>query len=180
LLSSPSHTEQSIVASLKAKDKEAISTLYDNYAPALYGVILKIVKSEQSAEDILQEVFVKIWKHADTYDASKGKLFTWLINIARNAAIDHLRSKGYKKEIPTESNLVHQQSNEENSESLNTDYIGLKEIVEQLDPVNKQIIDLIYFQGYTQAEAAETLNIPLGTVKTKVRISIRQLREIIE
>ncbi len=175
-LSSRAYTEDSLVASLKAKDKEAVNALYDNYSPALFGVILKIVRSEQSAEDVLQEAFIKIWKNAEQYDSSKGRLFTWLISIARNTAIDHIRSKGFRKELQTESNLVYEN---ERTESLNTDHIGLKEIVEKLKPDNKEIIDLIYFQGYTQAEAAENLNLPLGTVKTKVRISLRQLREII-
>ncbi|MDZ4845142.1 MAG: sigma-70 family RNA polymerase sigma factor [Chitinophagales bacterium] len=171
----PRH-EDTLVASLKAKDKTAISNIYDYYSPVLFGVILKIVKSEQSAEDVLQDAFVKIWKSAEMYDASKGRLFTWLINIARNTAIDHIRSKDFKKELRTESNLVYAN---EDTESFNTDHIGLKEIVEKLKPDNKEIIDLIYFQGYTHVEVAEKLSLPLGTVKSKVRISIRELREII-
>ena len=170
------HTEEALIVALREKDKQVIGIIYDNYSPVLYGVILKIVKSEQVAEDVLQETFIKIWKNADAYDSSKGRLFTWLISIARNCAIDYTRSKDYKQQSQTASNFVF---NEDLTETMETDYIGLKEIVEKLKPDNKEIIDLVYFQGYTQAEAAKKLSMPLGTVKTKIRVALQRLREIV-
>ncbi len=168
--------EEVLVTSLKERDRQAIAIIYDNYSPALYGIILKIVHSEQAAEDVLQEAFIKIWKNAEQYDASKGKLFTWLVSIARNCAIDHTRTKGYRQQVQTGSDFVF---NNGLTETINTDHIGLREIVEKLKPDDKEIIDLVYFQGYTHAETAEKLNLPLGTVKTKVRAALKILREIV-
>lgn len=153
-----------------------IGVLYDQYSPALYGVILRIVQSQPTAEDVLQETFVKIWKNADAYDASKGRLFTWMISIARNCAIDYTRSKGYKQQVRAQGNFVNK---EEQTDTFDTDHIGLKEIVAKLEPGNQEIIDLVYFQGYTPAETAEKLNMPLGTVKTKIRSALQLLRDIV-
>jgi len=168
--------EEVLATSLKKRDRQAIAVIYDNYSPALYGIILRVVRSEQAAEDVLQEAFIKIWKNAEHYDASKGRLFTWLVSIARNCAIDYTRSKGYKQQVQTGSDFVF---DKDLTETISTDHIGLKEIVEKLKPDNKAVIDLVYFQGYTQAEVAEKLNMPLGTVKTKVRSALQALRELV-
>ena len=82
--------ETELVMLLKQKSKVAFNYLYDNYSRALYGIILKIVETEEVAEDILQDVFVKIWNRIDSYDASKGKLFTWLLNVARNTGYSYI------------------------------------------------------------------------------------------
>ena len=155
-----------------------MSFLYDNYSAALFGVIIRIVESQENAEDVLQEVFVKIWKNISSYDSSKGKLYTWLINIARNTAIDSLRVKGHKikSQIQSIDNSV-RRINKQYSTSIQPDHIGLKTLVNKMKPEYKQLIDKLYFEGYTQEEAAEELNIPLGTVKTRARAAISQLRE---
>ena len=179
-------TEQKIQAEgellklLRNKSREGISTLYDNYSPALYGVIFRIVNNKEIAEDILQEVFVKIWKNIASYDSAKGRLFTWMVNIARNLAIDQLRSKDFQKasKIQNLDNSVHY-INKAYSSSGNTDHIGLKKIVEQLKPEYLIVIDMQYFKGYTQAEVAKELNIPLGTVKTRTRAALTELRKFI-
>jgi RNA polymerase sigma-70 factor (ECF subfamily) len=90
------YEEHELVALLKAKDNQAFSYLYDNYAGALCGIVKQIVGDMELANDVMQEVFVSIWRKIDTYDASKGRLFTWMLNIARNAAIDKTRSKNYQ------------------------------------------------------------------------------------
>ena len=91
------YTETDLILLLRQREQSAFSYLYDNYSGALYGIILSIVPDKELANDVLQEVFVKIWRQVDSYDASKGRLFTWMMNIARNASIDMLRSKGYQK-----------------------------------------------------------------------------------
>lgn len=178
-MSNRKFTEEELVASLKNGDQHALSFLYDNYSAALFGVIVRIVESQENAEDVLQEVFVKIWKNIFSYDKSKGKLYTWLINIARNTAIDSLRVKGHKikSQIQSLDNSVHSINKQYNT-AIHPDHIGLKSLVNKMKPEHKQLIDKLYFEGYTQEEAAEELNIPLGTVKTRARAAISQLREI--
>jgi RNA polymerase sigma-70 factor (ECF subfamily) len=174
-------SEEELVTSLKAGDQAAMAMLYDNYSAALLGVIMRILESRENSEDVLQEVFVKIWRNIGSYDRAKGKLFTWLINIARNAAIDSLRVKGHaiKSQIRSIDNSV-RSINRQHSVSTPVDHIGLKSIVDKMKPEYKILIDKLYFEGYTQEETAEELGIPLGTVKTRIRAAINQLRGIIK
>ena len=173
------YTEEELVHLLKAGDERAFSVLYDNYHKALLGVIRKLV-SEENLEDVLQEVFVKIWNSRAMYDVSKGRLYTWMLNIARNTSIDHLRSKQNKWDgkIQRGENVVNQ-SNRVNSVEMAVDAIGLKSIVGQLKEDQRLLIDLAYFGGYTQEEIAEKLSMPLGTVKTKVRAALSMLRKLV-
>ncbi|MEL6923453.1 MAG: sigma-70 family RNA polymerase sigma factor [Bacteroidota bacterium] len=169
--------EKRIIQLLHRKDKRAIAIIYDQYAPSLYGVIVRIVRSEELAEDVLQEAFIKIWKSAERYDAGKARLFTWLLNIARNAAIDATRSAHFKH-TTTNGDGSYINGHHQPSTEINVNHIGVKKIVNGLEGKYREVIDLIYFGGYTQAEVAETLNIPLGTVKTRVKIAMRELRKI--
>jgi RNA polymerase sigma-70 factor (ECF subfamily) len=137
------------------------------------------VNEEELANDVLQEVFVKIWKQIDTYDTGKGRLFTWMLNIARNASIDTVRSKGFQnsrqnREL-TEDNYAAAGISETKS-----DQIGLRKIVHNLKEEYRVLVELSYFQGYTQDEIAKMMGIPLGTVKTRLRTALIQLREIIK
>lgn len=169
--------EVDLIVGLQNKDNKAFAVLYDNYAPALLGIIVKIVRDEAEAENLLQDAFVKIWRNIHQYDATKGRLFTWILNIARNTAINYLRSSHYSvgKEIQSIDNPVSIQT--AYSENIDVNYIGVAETVEKLEPKLKQIIDLIYFMGYTQQEVSEKLDMPLGTVKTRTRMALLQLRK---
>jgi RNA polymerase sigma-70 factor (ECF subfamily) len=172
--------EDDLVSRLFKKDQQAFSYLYDNYSAALYGVIFRIVQDEETGADVLQETFVKIWNNFTLYDKTKGKLFTWMVNIARNLAIDTTRSKSYKNQGKNlELDKIVGFIDSHKSTSFNPDQIGLKALLEKLRPEQREIIDLAYFRGYTQAEIADELNIPLGTVKTRMRMAIMQLRKII-
>jgi RNA polymerase sigma-70 factor (ECF subfamily) len=173
--------EAELVELLKSGAANAMTVLYENYSAALYGVILNIVGSEEAAEDIMQEAFIKIWKNFDKYDKTKGRLFTWLINVARNTAIDSLRVKDYetKKQIRSLDNSV-RSINSQHKVYPKTDTIGLKQIVDKLKPEYKILIDKLYFEGYTQEEASKELNIPLGTVKTRIRTAMNLLRDILK
>lgn len=175
------YTEEELVSLLKRKDAAAYSLLYDNYSAALFGVISRIIPAEEMAEDLLQDVFIKIWKNIENYDASKGRLFTWMLNIARNASIDYSRSKQFKIEnkIQGLDNSVYE-VNRHTSTNSNTDFIGVKEHVSKLKEDYRVLIDMIYFAGYTQEDTARELNIPLGTVKTRVRAAIIKLRETLK
>lgn len=176
--STPRFSEEVLVGKLRQRDEPAFHTLYDQYAPALYGVILKIVRDEEAANDVLQDSFVKIWRNIPSYDAQKGRLFTWLLNIARNTAIDALRTNHGGQSIQTGSEIVdtidrHQQTHQPNAETFD-----LSDKVKQLNPDRQTVIDLVYFHGYTHEEVAEKLNLPLGTVKTRVRSALQELKKL--
>ncbi|HVU84073.1 MAG TPA: sigma-70 family RNA polymerase sigma factor [Puia sp.] len=176
------NTEQELVLALKRRDNQAFSTLYDNYAGALYSIIKQIITDNaELAGDVLQEVFINIYRKIDTYDQTKGRLFTWMLNIARNASIDTLRSKSYQnaqknQELP--DNVYKGTPNQ--SVQLNVDNIGLKKVLEKLKPEHRVLVELAYFKGFTHEEIAEMMSIPLGTVKTRIRNALLQLREYLQ
>ena len=165
---------------LKNRKQSALDYLYDHYSGALYGVIFRILKKEEISEEVLQDVFLKIWNKIDAYDSSKGKLFTWMLNIARNHAIDKTRSKEMNKGKKTDDidYLVNKIDTRENAE-LQIDAIGLKEVLMELSVDQRFIVDQLYLKGYTQSEVAEEFNIPLGTVKTRLRSAMIELRSIL-
>jgi RNA polymerase sigma-70 factor (ECF subfamily) len=170
-------SELKLVESLRQKDRSAYTLLYDNYSAALYGVILKVVRVPEMAQDVLQDTFVKIWRGIATYESAKGTLFTWMLNIARNTAIDKIRSAEYKQ-FTLSDTFKSKYVDIKHSESPVIDQIGLNQIVQCLDIEQQEVIEIIYFQGYSHTEAAEALNLPLGTVKTRVRIALRELRKL--
>lgn len=145
----------------------------------LYGVVHKVVFDDETANDVLQEAFIKIWNNIDKYDSSKGRIYTWMLNIARNTAIDKLRSKGeiMKSKIQTGDDIVNDVQRGMKTEQQ-TDTIGLHKMVASLKPEYQAIVNLAYFKGFTLDEISKTLDIPLGTVKTRMRSAMQQLREI--
>lgn len=171
-------TEDDLVRALKDQETIAIQALYDMYSAALLGVISRIIQQSEVAEDLLQETFIKIWNSADSYDSSKGRLFTWMINVARNLAIDKLRSKDFRnatKNQDIENNVDFIDS--QKKITFNADTLGLRDMVTALKPEFNDVLDMVYFKGYTHVEAAEELNLPLGTVKTRIRMAIMELRK---
>lgn len=163
---------------MKSQDTLAIQALYDMYSGALLGVISRIIQQSEVAEDLLQETFIKIWNSAGSYDNTKGRLFTWMMNIARNLSIDKLRSKDFKnsaKNQDIENNVDFIDAQRE--VTFNADLLGVKDLVTALKPEFKAVLDMVYFKGYTHVEAAEELNLPLGTVKTRIRMGIMELRK---
>jgi RNA polymerase sigma factor (sigma-70 family) len=180
-LDHPHYTETELVAALRTKDQHAFSYLYDHYAPALNGVVMKMIDDENLAQDILQDAFVKIWTNIPQYQKDKGRLFTWMLNITRNLTIDTLRSKGYKKQkkISGDENFVLSRDDGTNGENR-YDGIGIKNRLAELTPDQRLLIDLAYFSGYTQDEISKETGIPLGTVKTRMRAAILSLRKLIQ
>jgi len=171
-------SEEELVLALRNREKIAIEALYDMYSSSLYGVISRIIIDTPTAEDVLQETFVKIWNSFASYSTEKGRLFTWMVNIARNLAIDKIRSKDFKnqnKNQELENNVTF--IDEQRNTVYNPELLGIKELVETLKPEQKSILDLVYFKGYTHVEAADELGVPLGTIKTRLRMAIIQLRK---
>lgn len=180
LISFPPAAEEDLVRRLHARDESAMTLFYDRYSAALYGVIFRIVKAEDEAEDVLQEALVKIWNAFASYDPTKGRLFTWVLNICRNLSIDKIRSRQHRvgsKTIAIDDSLTAQR--QAAPTSFRPEHIGLQEITQKLIPEQRQIIDMLYFGGFTQSEVAEELNIPLGTVKTRARTAIKVLGKLI-
>lgn len=163
---------------MQAHDEAAFSYLYDHYSKALYTVIYQILPQPELAEDVLQDVFVKIWQYVDSYDAAKGRLYTWMLNIARNTAIDRTRSRDFKREAQTTA-LTENVYNHEGGLHSSISDIGLKKTLEGLPEESRRLLQLSYFQGYTQEEIAKMLGIPLGTVKTRIRSTLLQLRKLV-
>ena len=171
-------TEVELVSLLKCNNRDAFEYLYDRYSPALFGIILKIVKDDEKAADVMQDAFLKIWKNINSYNAEKGSLFTWILNVARNTAIDRLRM-----DVRTE-NSVSWENVREIDLTPTVIYnplpatLDLREIVERLLPEKKLLIEMVYFQGYTHEEVSEKLSLPLGTVKSRIRKSLQELRSV--
>jgi len=162
---------------LQQQNPAILKTIYSMYSSSLYGVISRIITHTELAEDVLQETFVKIWQSAKNYDETKGRLFTWMMNIARNLSIDKLRSKDFKNSLKNqdiENNVSF--VDEQNKVTFNPDVLGVKQLVSNLKPDLQAVLDLVYYKGFTHVEAAEELDLPLGTVKTRIRLAIIELR----
>ena len=162
---------------LKERQQEGFAYLYEHYSGALFAVISGIVSDESLAADVLQEVFVNIFRRIEMYDADRSRLYTWMLNIARNAAIDMIRSKGFRqmKQNREIADPVYESSG---STTQQIDHIGLRKMLSNLKGELQQVLELSYFSGYTQEEISDLLKIPLGTVKTRVRTALKQLREL--
>lgn len=140
-------------------------------------MVSRIITRESIAEEVLHDAFLRIWERIDSYDPAKGRLFTWMLNISRNMAIDKTRSKEISQDRKTGDidDLVDSAERERNAEQRE-DTIGLKEVLEQLPAEQKFVVDYLYLRGYTQSEVSEEFNIPLGTVKTRLRLAMITLR----
>ena len=171
---------EQLVTRFQQKDAKAFEALYNMYSDSMQGVIYNIVRDQDIAQEVMQDVFIKAWNSADSYSTKKGRFFTWLINISRNAAIDKTRSKAFKN---SKQNLNSDYFVDiiQTQESLDdqTDAIGIKKFVTKLAEKCKAVIELLYFKGYTQKEASEELDMPIGTIKTRNRNCIQELRKMV-
>ncbi|WP_025144276.1 RNA polymerase sigma factor [Pedobacter jeongneungensis] len=174
------HTERELISGLRLEQIQVFNTLYDQYCGSLFGVIFKIVNQQETAEDLLQDVFIKIKRNFSSYDEGRARLFTWMLNIARNTAIDHLRLKSTRQDkcgmvLEDAALLLNSYSY-----SFNTDTLGMKKLIDGLSHRQRLLIDLCYYKGYSHAEIAEHLNMPLGSVKTTLRQAVLALRCIFQ
>ena len=169
-----------LVAKFQQKDYDSFQKLYNMYSESMHGVIFNIVRNKEVAEEVLQDAFIKAWNNAESYSPKKGRIFTWLLNISRNAAIDKTRSKNFKKSKQNSDATFFVDILEDHDNlDAQTNAIGIRKFVDELKDQCKKLIELIYFKGFTQKETSETMNIPLGTVKTNNRKCISQLRKIV-
>lgn len=168
---------ENLVSRFQDKDQKAFEELYNMYGKSMHGVVYNIVRNEDIAQEITQDVFIKAWQNSASYSSKKGRFFTWILNIARNAAIDKVRSKSFKQSRQNLDAEFFVDILESNTNlSSKTDAIGISKFVKKLADKCKSIIELLYFKGYTQREASETLDMPIGTIKTRNRYCINELR----
>lgn len=170
--------EEELIAGLRAKDRKTTVYLYDKYARALFAVISRIVFDKEIAEEVFHDSFVKITKKIESYDESKGRLYTWMANICRNSAIDKLRSKELSQSGKTNTidDFVYEMESQSGTQE-HIDGIGVRELMSDLNDEQKFIVEYIYFKGYTHSEVSEEFEIPLGTVKSRVRAAIQVLKK---
>jgi RNA polymerase sigma-70 factor, ECF subfamily len=164
-----------LVGKVKTGDQNAFAEVYDRYSGAINGVINRFITDADLAQDVLQDTFIKVWKNIQMYDDTKGSFFTWMLNIARNTSIDALRK--LKKEGKSEIQILETTVNSSTTVQQNVSTIGLRQLVDRLPAEQQTMIEYLYFKGYTQQEVADELEIPLGTVKTRSRMAMMELRK---
>lgn len=168
-----------MVLQLKNGDQQAMAAILNKYGDALYGAVYQIVRSEDIAKDLMQDAAIKIWKNIDNYDENKGRLFTWLLRVCRNTAIDKVRTNKFKSVAQSKTIEETIYNSKTHSVEMNIPDSGLHQTIQRLDEKYQQVINLIYLQGFTQQETATELDIPLGTVKSRVKIALRELRNLL-
>jgi RNA polymerase sigma-70 factor (ECF subfamily) len=173
--------DSSLAKRLKDRDPRAMSELYDRYGRVAYSLIYRVVRNSGAAEDLVQETFLRVWNRVQSFDQTRGALGPWVLAVARNRAIDYLRSvDGRMTAGALELDRLETPSSfsnfEDNALTLDRARV-LKSAFEKLTPTQKQVIELAYFEGLSQTEMAERMKQPLGTVKTWVRAALKALRE---
>jgi len=164
-----------IIELIRRQEEKGLSAFYDKYSSAIYGVTLRILNRPDLAEEVLSQTMLKVWDKIDSYSINKSSLFTWTMAIARNSALDKRRLKSFEHGQKTDSldSTVYNVEAKNKSE-FELDASTITGLVEEK---YKVVLDKIYLEGYSQSEAAELLNIPLGTIKTRLRKAILILRE---
>jgi RNA polymerase sigma-70 factor (ECF subfamily) len=172
--------DSSLVARMQRRDPQALAELYDRYGGVTYSLILRVVRDAGIAEDLVQETFLRVWNRVNGFDAQKGSIGPWLLAVARNRAIDYLRSAGGR-----ERNAVEYEETDHPSLycDMEKDILAsdkarkVKSAIEKLPANYRQVIELAYFEGLSQTEMAQRMGQPLGTVKTWVRTALKNLRD---
>lgn len=167
--------ESKLIRALKQRKDHAFDEVFTKYSKSLRNAVKEYVR-EDFLDDLIQDTFIKVWKYIDNYDPEKGRFYTWLLNVAKNNAIDLRRSKEYKQAL-----MLHELDINIYSESLyvpglNVDLIGFRKVIMELNLKHYTILDLVYFKGFTLPEVSEELNLKLGTVKTRIRQTLIELR----
>ncbi|MGD6818096.1 RNA polymerase sigma factor [Metabacillus sp. 113a] len=167
---------------LAAKDKQAFETLYDRYEKLLFSFAYKITKDHGLAEEVMQDVFVKLWNGTHAFDSKKGKFSSWLLTITRNKAIDMIRkyAKHEHYELQDKDALISDEKPVDIMAEWNEEKEGIRKAVANLNPDQQKVIDLFYFKGFSQQNISEKCGIPLGTVKGRIRLALKHLRETME
>jgi RNA polymerase sigma-70 factor, ECF subfamily len=166
---------------LQAGDQRALGELYDRYTPLLYPVALRILRSASDAEDVLQEAWLQVWKRVVTYDPRRGTVAAWLLTVTRSRALDRYRSLSSRKRAENEENFEPQQPapGPSNMSLHNELHDRVQNALDALQPKQREVLEIAYFEGLSQSEIADRLGAPLGTVKSWTRQGLMRLRELL-
>src|SRR5271166_6117156 len=166
--------EMRLIARLRAGDQQAMSEIYDRYSKVVYSVALRVLQDAAAAEDVLQDVFLQLWRKPDAFDASRGSLAAWLAVISRHRAIDRLRKRRPEVDIADCVIAGGPDLSSEAERGLIVEKV--RSVLEEMSPDQRKALELAYFQGLTHTEIAEKTGEPLGTIKTRIRTGLQQLR----
>lgn len=172
-------TDAELIAAVARGDEALLADLYDRYSATLFGLLLRILHSRPEAEDVLQEVFMQIWQQAPQYDEGRGRPFTWMMTIAHSRALDRLRSLASRNRTAQSAALEQpEEASDAARDAVNAEQREMiQRALEEIPEAQRNVLLLAYFQGLTQAEIAERLQEPLGTIKTRTRTGLAKLRE---
>lgn len=178
-------TDSDLYEGLRAGDKSCLEMLYQKYEKLLYSYAYKMTSSHERSEEVVQDVFMKVWQKKGAYDADKGKLSTWLISVTRNSVIDLSRRKKldtfeYDERDDVNSDTNHFNSSVEQEAEKHEDQEMINEAMHALNDEQKKIITLFYFRAYSQSQIAKALDLPLGTVKSRIRLALGHLKKNID
>lgn len=167
-----------IILLIRNRDKNGLEALYAQYGGALYGMAQRMLSDDRMAEEVLQDVLLRIWDKIDQYDEQKGRFFTWMAQICRNMSRDRLRSR-LRRDMEKTGSLVDNVSKVDQlfSAEQKVEHIGLAKLIGELSEDERLVLDMVYFKGYTHSEVADETGMPLGTVKTRLRRAIINLRK---
>jgi RNA polymerase sigma-70 factor (ECF subfamily) len=170
-----------LLKAIAARDEAALAQLYDRYRLILFGLLMRILNNREEAEDVLQEVFLQVWRKAEDFDENRGRPFTWLVTLGRSRGIDRLRTLAARDRVAEAgAKEVVDQISDAASDAFKSEQRGLvNEALSQLPDEQKRPLMLAYFDGLTQSEIATRLGAPLGTVKTRMRTGLVNLRELL-
>ena len=177
----PNDRDVELLKAIAAKDDGALGRLYDGYRLILFGVLMRILNNREEAEDVLQEVFLQVWRRAGDFDENRGRPFTWLVTLARSRGIDRLRSLASRERVAMAgANEASEEVSDAATDAIRSEQRGVvNDALSQLPEDQKRPLMLAYFDGLTQSEIAMQLGAPLGTVKTRMRSGMKKLRELL-
>jgi len=166
--------DMKLVARIRAGDQQAMSELYDRYAKVVYAVALRVLQDASAAEDVLQDIFMQLWRKPDAFDGSRGTLAAWLAVISRHRSIDRLRQR--RPELNIEECMIAGGPDLQDEAERNLVVEKVRSVLAEMNPDQRRALELAYFEGLTHTEIAEKTGEPLGTIKTRIRTGLQQLR----
>lgn len=173
-------SDNDLLRAVARGDENALARIYDRYRLILFGLLMRILHSREEAEDVLQEVFLQVWRRAGDFDEARGRAFTWLVTVARSRALDRLRALGSRARL-AEAAPAAEQIGDASQEAFQSEQAEVvRQALAQIPTDQRQALLLAYFEGLTQMEIAARLGAPLGTVKTRMRAGMIKLRELLQ
>jgi RNA polymerase sigma-70 factor (ECF subfamily) len=175
--------DEDLISLVEAADAEAFATLYDRHSRAAFSLAYRMMGERQASEDLTQDAFLKVWRSASSYRAERGSVRTWILSIVHNRGIDQIRSQASRRRTQDkiEASAPRSQPSEAFAETLrNSQRDQVREALDTLPPEQLKILELAYFSGYTHVEISDLLRLPLGTVKGRMRLGLKKIRDYFE